>query len=118
MNTLNIKNLNLLGLFAVLLCFSCSTGKSNGTDETGPEYTSAYVCPMHCEGSGSDSMGSCPVCGMEYVENPNYKGGEEARMYACPMHPEITGQKGDNCSICGMNLEPKESENDHEHNHN
>lgn len=26
--------------------------------------------------------------------------------YACPMHPEITGKKGDNCSICGMPLEP------------
>ena len=33
----------------------------------GPEYTSAYVCPMHCEGSGSDEPGACPVCGMEYV---------------------------------------------------
>ncbi|MCB0634645.1 MAG: heavy metal-binding domain-containing protein [Saprospiraceae bacterium] len=33
----------------------------------GKEYTSAYVCPMHCEGSGSDEMGKCPVCGMDYV---------------------------------------------------
>jgi len=24
--------------------------------------------------------------------------------YACPMHPEITGVKGDKCSICGMDL--------------
>jgi hypothetical protein len=36
-------------------------------DMTGPEYTSAYVCPMHCEGSGSDQPGNCPVCGMDYV---------------------------------------------------
>ena len=33
----------------------------------GKEFTSAYVCPMHCEGSGSDAEGECPVCGMSYV---------------------------------------------------
>jgi rubrerythrin len=38
----------------------------------GLEYTSKYVCPMHCKGSGSDSEGKCPVCGMTYVLNENY----------------------------------------------
>ncbi len=38
-------------------------------DKTGKEYTSAYVCPMHCEGSGSDKAGACPKCKMAYVEN-------------------------------------------------
>ncbi|MCB0515439.1 MAG: heavy metal-binding domain-containing protein [Chitinophagales bacterium] len=38
-------------------------------DRTGPEYTSAYVCPMHCKGSGSDVAGKCPACGMDYVLN-------------------------------------------------
>ncbi len=33
----------------------------------GPNYTSAYICPMHCEGSGDDEPGRCPVCGMYYV---------------------------------------------------
>lgn len=33
----------------------------------GKEYTSAYVCPMHCEGSGSEESGNCPKCGMAYV---------------------------------------------------
>ncbi|MCB0561052.1 MAG: hypothetical protein H6573_11560 [Lewinellaceae bacterium] len=37
------------------------------THNQGKEYTSAYVCPMHCEGSGSDQPGACPVCGMDYV---------------------------------------------------
>ena len=37
------------------------------------EYTSAYVCPMHCEGSGSDKAGICPVCGMDYVENEKHQ---------------------------------------------
>jgi len=27
---------------------------------------------MHCEGSGSDTEGQCPVCGMTYVLNENY----------------------------------------------
>ena len=38
----------------------------------GKEYTSAYVCPMHCEGSGSDEEGSCPKCGMTYVKNADH----------------------------------------------
>ncbi|MBP6390160.1 MAG: hypothetical protein KA175_00415 [Flavobacteriales bacterium] len=25
--------------------------------------------------------------------------------YACPMHPEVTGNKGDTCPKCGMDLE-------------
>ena len=39
------------------------------TAQTGKEYTSKYVCPMHCKGSGSDEAGKCPVCGMDYVLN-------------------------------------------------
>jgi hypothetical protein len=40
-------------------------------DTTGIEYTSAYICPMHCKGSGSDQPGVCPVCGMDYELNEN-----------------------------------------------
>ncbi len=40
-------------------------------DTLGKEYTSLYVCPMHCKGSGSDTPGTCPVCGMDYVKNEN-----------------------------------------------
>ena len=38
-------------------------------DQQGKEYTSAYICPMHCKGSGSDKPGECPVCGMAYKKN-------------------------------------------------
>ncbi len=31
-------------------------------------------------------------------------------VYSCPMHPEITGKKGDVCTECGMELEPKSTE--------
>jgi len=33
----------------------------------GAAFTSAYVCPMHCEGSGSEEEGKCPTCGMAYI---------------------------------------------------
>jgi len=33
----------------------------------------AYVCPMGCEGSGSDKPGKCRVCDMDLIKNPNFK---------------------------------------------
>ena len=47
--------------------------EGEGADMSGPEYTSAYVCPMHCKGSGAAEPGKCPVCGMDLMENPNYQ---------------------------------------------
>jgi hypothetical protein len=46
-----------------------SMESSGEAADSGPEYTSAYVCPMHCEGSGSAEAGKCPSCGMDYVMN-------------------------------------------------
>ncbi len=46
---------------------------TSATNGLGKEFTSKYICPMHCKGSGSDTPGVCPVCGMEYVENPDYQ---------------------------------------------
>lgn len=48
--------------------------EEKAADKTGKEYTSAYVCPMHCEGSGSAEPGKCPVCGMDYVKNEDHEG--------------------------------------------
>jgi len=45
--------------------------KTPTSEQVGPEYTSAYVCPMHCDGSGSSELGKCPVCNMNYVPNEN-----------------------------------------------
>ncbi len=105
-----------MALFALGLSVTSCGNKSSDSSQTeqadqqGKEYTSAYICPMHCEGSGSDQPGTCPVCNMDYVKN-------EAHNFACPMHPEITGVKGDKCSQCGMDLTPV-SEDDHKgHNH-
>ena len=54
---------------------SCGTDHSHEHDHEGTEahhgegkeYNSAYICPMHCEGSGGEEAGACPVCGMTYV---------------------------------------------------
>ncbi len=55
------------------LTFSACGGNNKAADQQGKEYTSAYVCPMHCEGSGSDEAGKCPVCEMDYVKNEDHK---------------------------------------------
>ena len=46
---------------------------STSNTNEGKEYTSAYICPMHCKGSGSDKEGKCPVCEMDYVKNKDHK---------------------------------------------
>ena len=43
------------------------------TEKQGAEYTSAYVCPMHCKDSGSDKEGKCGTCGMTLVKNEDHK---------------------------------------------
>ncbi len=75
-----------IGIIALgLMISACGGGHSHGgaqqeqktteaADKTGPEYASAYICPMHCPGSGSDKPGQCPVCGMDYVANKDFKG--------------------------------------------
>ena len=78
-----MKNIKFLMFAIALFTFglsvnSCGTKSSTkeateNADMTGKEYTSAYVCPMHCEGSGSDAAGKCPVCGMDYVANADAK---------------------------------------------
>ncbi len=45
-------------------------------------------------------------------ENDSENETKSSVIYACPMHPEITGNKGDNCSICNMSLEIKEAADD------
>ena len=66
-------------IFCFLFVFACKNKDHNHNHETGekveesaktgPEYTSKYICPMHCKGSGSEAPGVCPVCEMDYVEN-------------------------------------------------
>ncbi|RMG84627.1 MAG: hypothetical protein D6714_07505 [Bacteroidetes bacterium] len=68
-----MKNIKVIlfsfAFLATALTFSACGNSGDNADQQGKEYTSAYVCPMHCEGSGSDQPGKCPVCGMDYVKN-------------------------------------------------
>ncbi len=47
--------------------------QTESVKKQGKEYTSTYVCPMHCKGSGSEHEGTCPKCNMTYVMNENHK---------------------------------------------
>lgn len=63
-----------------------------------------YYCPMHCEGDKTyDKPGSCPICGMDLIEQPAVK---SKAQYTCPMHPEIIRNEPGSCPICGMDLVP------------
>ncbi len=31
-----------------------------------------YICPQGCTKGNSDESGTCPECGMELIENPDY----------------------------------------------
>jgi hypothetical protein len=61
----------LLVTFIGLGAAFTACGNHSHDAEQGKEYTSAYICPMACEGSGSEEPGKCPVCGMDYVKNEN-----------------------------------------------
>lgn len=78
-----IKTIAGIALLSVLLLtISCKektednsdvqTEQTETTADLGKEYTSDYVCPMHCEGSGSHEEGNCPKCGMAYVKNDDH----------------------------------------------
>jgi uncharacterized paraquat-inducible protein A len=63
-------------LIASVTMVSCKDTKTETKTETakqGKEYTSAYVCPMHCKDSGSDKEGKCGTCGMTLVKNEDHK---------------------------------------------
>ncbi len=116
--------LGVLVLGVVLTTVSCKDAKKEDTIKTeetvkteklGKEHTSAYVCPMHCKGSGSDKEGNCPTCKMAYVKNENTPtktnetikteklGKEHTSAYVCPMHCKGSGSdKEGNCPTCKM----------------
>lgn len=81
----SIKTIFGIVVFGIMLTtVSCKDAKKDDATTTtehsemmGKEHTSAYVCPMHCKGSGSDKEGSCPACGMDYVKNKDFEKGDE-----------------------------------------
>lgn len=79
-----MKNLIFAFIFSLAM-MSCGGGSDSGAAKApaaapaaeqkmqGKEYASKYICPMHCKGSGAEAQGLCPVCGMDYVANENWK---------------------------------------------
>lgn len=78
-------------LIITIASFAVSCGHSNANqrtdielDETGhgdtKEYTSAYICPMHCAGSGNEEAGKCPVCKMKLVTKEKHDSREHKHL--------------------------------------
>ena len=68
-----MKKSILLGVFAAFLGAATLTGCSSDTTheehDTEQMETTAYYCPMKCEGEKTYAEpGSCPKCGMDLVE--------------------------------------------------
>jgi hypothetical protein len=61
---------------ATISIVSCKENEAEAKPATevdqGDEYTSAYVCPMHCKDSGSDKEGTCDSCGMTLIKNEEH----------------------------------------------
>lgn len=66
-----IKWISFSLMLLTAMVFTACGGEATAHGE-GKEYTSAYVCPMHCKDSGSDAAGKCPVCGMDYVAQASH----------------------------------------------
>jgi P-type Cu+ transporter len=63
-----------------------------------------FYCSMGCEGDKTyEEPGSCPVCGMDLVEQPTLV---QDTKYTCPMHPDVVEDTPGACPICGMDLIP------------
>ncbi len=79
--------------------------KSDPKKSTKPQGSSTgqFYCPMLCEGTKKYSgPGSCPVCGMDLVEELTLT--PKSIQYTCPMHPEIIRDQPGDCPVCGMDL--------------
>jgi hypothetical protein len=78
----------ILGLLVCALtlpgCSSNSKSSEAETTTTGsamaPDSTQqlAYVCPMACEGSGSNAPGKCKVCEMDLIKNPDHQAAHDS----------------------------------------
>ena len=79
----SLKSIITIGVLALTCSFfsSCNTEPKaeappkieRATDKTGKEYTSRYICPMRCKGSGTEVKDqNCPSCEMALKENRNH----------------------------------------------
>ncbi len=86
---------------------------ADAADDTAVEHAlkhadPTYICPMHPQ-IVRNEPGSCPICGMDLVEQEVESAVEHALKHAdptyiCPMHPQIVKNEPGSCPICGMDL--------------
>jgi hypothetical protein len=73
---MKIRNIAAAVLLAASLAglSGCSqqAAKEEGTEAPAKVTDKAYICPMRCEGSGSNEPGKCRVCDMKLEKNPDY----------------------------------------------
>ncbi|MCD6180195.1 MAG: hypothetical protein J7K39_09865 [Bacteroidales bacterium] len=63
-------------------------------------------------------MGSITLTSCGNSNDKSSKQEQTEEVYACPMHPNITGKKGDTCSVCGMELTSTKTAKEHQgHSH-
>lgn len=103
---LNLANPGLIlkpGMFAKVLIHARLGG--DGLKATSP-LAGKYSCPMHPE-AAQDTPGSCPLCGMDLVKNPEPPSPETRTVYTCDHHNLVRDEPGI-CELCGtMKLIPK-----------
>jgi Heavy metal binding domain len=87
----------ILFLFVSAAFVGCGGNKDEGEGENGNEDQTEQMEHNDDHDQGDGNM----------EENHDDM---EAAVYACPMHPEITGQDGDKCSECDMDLKLVEHE--------
>ena len=68
---MNILKSSIILVFSCVALSSCTANFGTKEEVSHADSAFAYQCPMHCEGSGSDSAGICPVCNMDYVKVKN-----------------------------------------------
>lgn len=89
-------------LFLIGASFITSCGNSQDVDN--------HEQHEHMDADGHNEM--------DHDKKDNTKDSDQtAAVYACPMHPEVTGNKGDKCSKCGMELKKVENEDHSGHDH-
>ena len=65
------------------------TPQVQASQAQGVEYTSHYVCPNYCKGSGSETDGgTCPVCSSAYVHNSNSSFHQQQQQQQLQVQPQ------------------------------
>lgn len=77
-------------IFTILLMSSCEKNCNCPYESNSQEFTAAYQCKNHCQGSGSETKAKCPCCGSMQNDADEFT-------HCCPNHEEMRGFKNQKC---------------------